>query len=48
MKEGQQLAAAIKAGEVSDKQALQYSGLDVTILNPVREKAGEHEAFDLA
>lgn len=43
MQEGQQLAAAIKAGEVSDKRALQYSGLDVTILNPVREKAGEHE-----
>lgn len=43
MKEGQQLAAAIRAGEASDKKALQYSGLDVSILNPVREKAGEHE-----
>ena len=43
IKEGQQLAAAIKAGEVSDEQALQYSGLDVSILNPVREKAGEQE-----
>ena len=43
MQEGQQLAAAIKAGEVSDRKALQYSGLDVSILNPVREKAGEHE-----
>ena len=43
MKEGQQLAAAIRAGEVSDEKALQYSGLDVSILNPVREKAGEHE-----
>lgn len=43
MQEGQQLAAAIKAGEVSDRKALQYSGLDVSIHNPVREKAGEHE-----
>ena len=43
MKEGQQLAAAIKAGEVSDEQALQYSFLDVAILNPVREEAGEPE-----
>lgn len=45
MKEGQQLAAAIRAGEASDKKALQYSGLDVSILNPVREKAGEHESL---
>ncbi|QRP61162.1 vWA domain-containing protein [Corynebacterium minutissimum] len=43
MKEGQQLAAAIRAGEVSDERALQYSGLNVSILNPVREKAGERE-----
>ena len=45
IKEGQQLAAAIKAGEISDEQALQYSGLDVSILNPVREKAGKRESM---
>ncbi|WP_232235737.1 vWA domain-containing protein [Corynebacterium minutissimum] len=43
IKEGQQLAAAIKAGEISDEQALQYSGLDVSILNPIREIAGKRE-----
>lgn len=45
MKEGQQLAAALKVGEVSDEDALQYTHMNVEILNPVRERAGRGESM---
>lgn len=45
MKEGQQLAAALKVGEVSDEDALQYTHMNVEILNPVRERAGKSESM---
>lgn len=43
MKEGQQLAAALKVGEMSDENALKYSSLNLEILNPARERAGDND-----
>ena len=43
MKEGQQLAAALKVGEMSDENALKHSSLNLEILNPARERAGDND-----
>lgn len=45
MKEGQQLAAALKVGEMSDENALKYSALNLEILNPARERAGDNDSM---
>ncbi len=44
VKEGQQLAAALKMGEMSDENALKYSALNLEILNPARERAGNNDS----